>query len=306
MATNASGVDTKNDYYWNYANNENGKGQPVTIDELNDFEYDGVNYLYDMEPPQNNLFWAGNFSSGAALSSGDNTGYTEGFKKREFHNAQFRIQAIDFSGPQFTFQDEPNITHMSYPKSVTLNKDVSITWLEDVYHSVQKYHMDWMTNWYDINTDCFTTGPAGKYRLLDLVLFHYVHSSKDMAEPVAQPIYLVTLRGLVPNGIGQFSYSMAGPGENTYKCTYKANYVCIFYNKAIVGTAKTTSGGSLADAGGKNGDGNGTVAGDIYRSDTEHSEVIWAPITENGLDSPEANRLTHAFISTLNSEGRLL
>src|SRR5574344_1014977 len=300
MADNASGVSTK-DYYWTTAGSSTG--QPVTIDELNNFEYDGTNYLYDMEPPQNNLFWAGNFSSGVA--KGTTNGYTSGSKKRVLHNAQFRIQSLDFSGPQFTFQDEPNITHMSYPKSVTLNKEVNITWLEDVYHSVQKYHMDWMTNWYDINTDCFTTGPAGKYRLLDLVLFHYVHSSKDMAEVTAQPIYLITLRGLVPNGIGSFNYSMSGPGDPTYKCTYKANYVCVFYNKALLGTSKTSSG-VLSDAGGENGDGSGTVAGDIYRSDTLHSNVIWAPITENGLDSPEANRITHAFISTLNSEGRLL
>src|SRR5574344_956194 len=229
MADNASGVSTK-DYYWTTAGSSTG--QPVTIDELNNFEYDGTNYLYDMEPPQNNLFWAGNFSSGVA--KGTTNGYTSGSKKRVLHNAQFRIQSLDFSGPQFTFQDEPNITHMSYPKSVTLNKEVNITWLEDVYHSVQKYNMDWMTNWYDVTADCFTCGPNGKFRKFDLIQFHYKHTEDNLTTPEVEPLYLITFRGLVPTQFPNYSFNMASSESETLNITYNVNFIGIYYNKNLL------------------------------------------------------------------------
>src|SRR5574344_1396889 len=128
MSTSNS-VNISTDRYW-----DGNSGNPVSLDTLARFEYDGVNYIYDLEPAQNNLFWAGNFSSG----NGDKGG--EDYKRREFSNSQFRIQSIAFNAPTLSFSSEPNVTHMEYLTGATLSKQVTITWLEDVYHSVQKYH----------------------------------------------------------------------------------------------------------------------------------------------------------------------
>lgn len=277
-ATNKAGGET----YWNW-----GPAQttPVSLDELTNFEYDGTNYIYDMPPAQPNLFWAGNMSSGAKGSLADSMNNARN-AARIFHNAQFRIQSVQVQGITLQFDPDQYLTHRDYFTGVSLGKEVTITWLEDVYFSVKKYHMDWLNNWYDSYSDSFTTGPVGKLRQLDVVAFHYKQNKSIYEEPVVEPILLLALRGLIPTKVGDFDFNTSSAGKQTVTMQYRMNHAMVFYNSA------------LNDGKGKNDP--------IYTSVEEQSSVVWSPILASGVEtSDENNRILHQVHSTMPSEGRI-
>lgn len=294
-ATNVKGGGT----YWNWgtpsAEKKDANGNviraangscttPVSLDELANFEYDGTNYIYDMPPAQPNLFWAGNMSSGMEGNLADSLNSARN-SKRTFHNAQFRIQSVQIEGITLQFDEDPYLTHRDYFVGVQLSKNVTITWLEDVYFSVKKYHMDWLTNWYDSYSDSFTTGTNGKLRQLDVVAFHYKQSKSIYEEPVVEPILLIALRGLIPTKVGDFTFDTSQSGKQIVTMSYRMNHAMVFYNSA------------LND--GKNNE-------DMYINVAEQSSVIWSPIIAPGVEtSDENNRILHQVHSTLPSEGRI-
>lgn len=260
---------------------------PVSLDELTNFEYDGTNYIYDMPPAQPNLFWAGNMSSGLYEKDGlaDSMNETRN-AQRLFHNAQFRIQSVQINGIQIQFTQDQYMTHRDYLTGASLNKDVTITWLEDVYFSVKKYHMDWFNNWYDSYSDSFVTGPTGKFRQLDVVAFHYKQNKSIYEEPVVEPILLIALRGLVPTKVGDFDFNTSSSGKQTVTMNYKMNHAMVFYNSAL-------------------NDGKGEKDS-IYTDVTQQSSVVWSPILAPGAEtSDENNRILHQVHSTMPSEGRI-
>lgn len=278
QASNAASGET----YWKWGP---AKTTPVSLDELTNFEYDGTNYIYDMPPAQPNLFWAGNMSSGLKGGLADSMNDARN-SPRLFHNAQFRIQSVQINGIQLQFTQDSHMTHRDYLTSITLNKDITITWLEDVYFSVKKYHMDWFNNWYDSYSDSFVTGPTGKFRQLDVVAFHYKQNKSIYEEPVVEPILLIALRGLVPTKVGDFEFNATQAGKQTVSINYKMNHAMVFYNSAL-------------------NDGKGE-ADPIYSQVKEQSSVVWSPIiASSATTSDENNRILHQAHSTMPSEGRI-
>lgn len=281
MATNNSNVnmDGQNSY-WSW------KSAPVSLDELLNFEYDGTNYIYDLPPASNNLFWAGNMcipSEGAGLTDSINSARDA---PRAFHNAQFRIQSVSVKGLDMTFSQDAHLTHRDYFTGITINKVVTVKWLEDAYFSVFKYHQDWLCNWYDSRNDCFLVGKNGKFRQLDVVAFHYKQSKSIYESPTVEPILLIAIRGMVPEGIPSFDFDVNSNGTVIHSINYHVNHAALFYNEALE----------------KNNN-----AANIYKDTTVQSEVIWAPIIANSVNySDENNRILHQVHSTLPSEGRMM
>lgn len=291
--TNATNA-VKGQTYWKWGTPQtdaNGKAidgssctTPVSLEELANFEYDGTNYIYDMPPAQPNLFWAGNMSSGLQGALKDSLNETRS-AQRLFHNAQFRIQSVSIEGIQLQFEPDQFLTHRDYLVGVNLGKSVTIEWLEDVYFSVKKYHMDWFNNWYDSYSDSFTTGPVGKFRQLDVVAFHYKQSKSIYEEPVVEPILLIALRGLVPTKVGDFTFGASQNGKQTVQMQYKVNHAMVFYNSAL---------------------NDGKVDEPIYTEVKQQSSVVWSPIIAPGVEtSDENNRILHQVHSTMPSEGRI-
>ena len=259
--------------YWN------SNSGPVKVADLLRYEYDSVNYLYDLEPSKPNLFWAGNFTS----SSVDDPGQYD-FDKRKFFNAQFRIKSVGFNAPQVTVQEDQLIQHMSIIQSITFSKEVNISWIEDVYNSVRKYHLDWLYNWYDPTADCMVCGRAGKYRNFDLVLYHEMGPTADYSDPDIEPLLLITFRGLIPTNLPNFSFDKGADVEQQVDITYHANFIGLYYNKNLLDKPDDLS---------------------CYNDKKIKAKALWAPIAGDEADSGEGNRLTHAITSSLNAEGRI-
>lgn len=189
------------------------------------FEYNGIDYLYDVEPQSNNLFMVGNFTE-------HNLGGGSAIK--EFFNAQYRIRSIKL--PDFTLSiDSDELTRIPVFKEGNMNYEVTIDWFEDVYHSVRQYHQNWVDRWYNPQYGVLRCGYSGKFRQLDIVAYHYKNkntgSINDLtSRPEVEPLFVVHLGGMVPLSVPgiQFSYDQDG-AETNYSTTYKVGKFTISY-----------------------------------------------------------------------------
>ena len=261
-------------------------------DNIANYEYEAINYLSDLEPYEGNLFWAGNFSSGSVTSSG--TGGD--FQKRNLANAEFRIQSISLPSVSFNFTENQNLRR-NFFTGITRTTEISISWIEDAYMSISKYHNDWLCNWYDLRHDCFIVGPAGKYRKLDIYLYHYAVQEDGTMKP--QIIVQYKLAGLVPTSVKYPDLNREG-GNPILNINYKVGKCEAWYNPDFL-TNKSSSAGIAKNA------------KEIFYDASKEAQGVWSPITnsnsKNGFESStsaEAHRLAHAFVLDLPSEGSLV
>jgi len=205
------------------------------IDILNHFQADGIDYLYDLEPQSNNLFYAGFFRES------DKQG---GPQQRPFFNAAYRIKSVSWNGPSLSFEHDPR-THLPKMKSKEYDVSLTVEWHEDVYHSVKRYHLNWIQRWYNRGFDCLRCGPEGKFRRMAVVLFHYVNASEAsdasvIEVPVARPLMVFDFGGLVPEKFGDWKFSYdSDDNDAALSITYKAARVSWYYGKNIASEGHT-------------------------------------------------------------------
>ena len=197
-----------------------------TTEELNNkltyFNSNLQDYLYDLEPARKNLFWAGNFieHKSAVLLKDDS------INVRPLDNAEFRIRNISIPMPQMTFDSESQAAqtlHTSFLKNISLTKTITISWEDDAYRSIRKYHLDLFNRWYDRRKDCLRNGPDGKLRGLDIILYHYVNGLNGGpldALPVPEPILLIKVRGLRPINFPELGLDASGGKEDNLTMQY--------------------------------------------------------------------------------------
>ena len=87
-------------------------------------EYNGTNYLYNLEPKANNLFYVGNLSVTGKATETDNY---------SLPNTRFRVNKISFPFMKLQFDAPSRGIPTPLLKSVALGNTCSITWVEDVY-----------------------------------------------------------------------------------------------------------------------------------------------------------------------------
>ena len=259
-------------------------------DNIANYEYEAINYLSDLEPYEGNLFWAGNFSSGSVTLDG--TGGD--FQKRNLANAEFRIQSISLPSISFNFTENQNLRR-NFFTGITRTTEISISWIEDAYMSISKYHNDWLCNWYDLRHDCFIIGPSGKYRKLDLYLYHYAVQKDGTMKP--QIIVQYKLAGLVPTSIKYPDLNREGRNP-ILTISYKVGKCEAWYNRSFLKKGNQDIV---------------TKSSDIFYGPNTEAQGVWSPITKSnsqngftGETSAEAHRLAHAFVLDLPSEGSLV
>ena len=178
------------------------------------FEIEQEDYVYDLEPQSNNLFFVANFE--------ENSNF-----KNSLFNVQYRVQSIEI--PSLTYEYETDqITKIPLIKNGKSSYEVSITWLEDVYHSIYSYHEKWLDSWYDYRHNLLRVGQYGRFRKCSIVTYHYVKSG-DIFNPTytAQPIMLIQLNGLVPKGLPSLKFSYS---EDQSDQLLTLEYLCSDYN----------------------------------------------------------------------------
>ena len=199
------------------------------LEVLNKYQNEAIDYLYDIEPQSNNLFWAGYFEQGRNI--------------RAFFNAHFRIRKITIPFPTMTIDNHKELRYPVF-KDSTFSQEVKIDWFEDVYHSVQKYHLDWFSRWYNREYDVLRCGVNGKFRTMKVVAYHYVDNGNSIiSAPQPVPIMAFDIGGLVPISIGDsltFSHD-SDDNDKLLSVTYKCGRILWNYSKEI-GAGKNVSG----------------------------------------------------------------
>jgi len=251
----------------------------VKVEDLANFEYDGVNYLYDLEPQQNNMFWAGNFNDGKG-ADGINGNFP-------FFNAQFRVQKVTLKMPTLKFENHPQIK-IPLIKAVEFAREVKIQWVEDVYHSVQKYHFDWLCQFYNRDLDALRVGTYGKFRKMDIVLFHYRNAgdkdataTKYVENPRAEKILSLTLAGMIPEDYGNLDFDMKNDaGDQLIEISYKISKCLMLFSSTLASTQTTA-----------------------IAAQNNPSDELWEPNKENPAESQRTSR---TLTSTVVGEGKLV
>jgi hypothetical protein len=213
------------------------------ISDLEMYASDGIDYLYQLEPRSQNLFWAGGFREAGAPGAGDDPGAG---LIRPFYNAAYRIKSIKIEMP--TIEYEVNkLTRIPTPKAINWPQKISITWMEDVYHSVRKYHLDWLQRWYMREFDCWRCGAQGKFRAMRIIPFHYVNAVSDTATvieaPRIQAIMAIDIGGMVPMGVGdEWTWSHSEDGnEGDLNISYMFSSMHLYYSKELADPDANTS-----------------------------------------------------------------
>lgn len=172
----------------------------MAIDFLSD-EAQGINYLHSLEHLQNCLFFAE-----IDLAS----------------DSKFRISRVSLNTPSLTF--EKNNNRFMTLTGASLPDEVTITWIEDAYRSVEQYHARWLNDWYDFKADFIRLGCASKFRNIRIMAYHYVNKNNSISAPImdADPLITIELSNCVPTNMGSsmdFDWSQGGIKEFT--TTYK-------------------------------------------------------------------------------------
>jgi hypothetical protein len=192
---------------------------------LNNFSVDVIDYVHDMEPQSNNLFYAGFFRE--KVEQGDAVG---SMGHNELEIAPYRIQNITVGMSAFSTVVDPASRIVNIDK-ITHDQSIQISWREDVRHSIKKYHFEWASMWYNKNFDVLIVGEEGKFRRLGIVAFHYINGSGDdtpFDSPMIEPLFLLDVVGIVPEDFGKFSFGDDG-NDATVNITYKASRISWLY-----------------------------------------------------------------------------
>lgn len=199
--------------------------------ELQDFQYDAYSHLYDLPIKQNNLFMLDQFYD-PYVDNANADGYNTGSSTPK--NIKYRIKKVSgFSLPKLKidgrFESPFRWNYVSASRTNT-NK-LNIEWVEDVYWSVQRYHMNWMNHWYNKYLDCMVVGQEGKFRNLVLYLFHYINVNNDTAVPVqkAVPVARLEFKGLVPENLPDGELGWGDDSNQTVNISYSFNYLEMYF-----------------------------------------------------------------------------
>ena len=201
--------------------------------DLQDFQYNGIDYLYNLEPQQNNLFMLDKFYDPYEQTGTGGYDIADGQKPSKM---EYRIKKVSgFKLPQLEIKDDFTTSAFRWDFVSTGRSgknEVTIDWVEDAFWTVKRYHMNWMNHWYDKYLDCMVVGQRGKFRNLVLYMYHYINLNKDTAVPIqkAVPIARFEFKGLIPQSIGDASFEWGAPGNDSFTTVkYVYNYLEIYF-----------------------------------------------------------------------------
>lgn len=187
------------------------------------FQQKALDYLYDMPLGNDSLFIA------KVKVCGDNG----------IELPPYRVKKITVGTPKLNMQFDEKI-RQSVISGVEYSDTVTIEWYEDAFNSVQKFHLSLLNEIIDLNYGLFRVG-GGRNLNVDLFHFAYVEGNADVQSPfdsVAIPkcTEYYSLRGLIPEGIGDITYDSDGGGSLK---TVSVTYHCVDISIVNQGSADT-------------------------------------------------------------------
>lgn len=201
----------------------------IPSNDIEQFTQERLAYLYNLEPTQDNMFICSviappNKSSGVAYGEASIEG--DNWHARKLYSAPYRLYAADFHLPKISFERD-NRLRRHFPKSVEMSSEFTLSWIEDCFHSIRKYHHDWFNCWYQREYDGWALGANegganGRFRSMKIYMYHMTPQSDGSVKPCVWGY--IDIMGAVPCGLGDIKL---GPesGDSIYTCTYVSDYI---------------------------------------------------------------------------------
>ena len=208
---------------------------PGGNNDLQNYQYNGYQYLYNLEPQQLNYFAIDSFYDPYQKAEGDTGAGTYDSPSTIIPDKlQYRIEEISgFKLPSLDIMESESAIRIDYVRGrKEKNNLLTLSWKEDVYQTVRRYHMNWMNRWHNNYLDCMVCGRKGKYRNLAVYLFHYKNMNDNTGVPImkAVPIALITFMGLVPKNLGEMKLSYSETGNtSSVNIQYQMNGMEIYF-----------------------------------------------------------------------------
>lgn len=223
----------------------------IVSNEIPQYERNVIDFLQALEAPSNNLFFAS-------------------FIGNSFSDIPYRIASIKVESPTISYDISGN--KQPIIKSAEYNNEVSITWVEDVYRSVEKFHIDWLNNWYDFNADCLPIGVNGRFRSIELIGYHYknvIEGASTIPIMESEPTIWLSIYNLRPQKFSDkgFDFKWGETSEHTITISYSFTEMKPFYYNRQKGQYILDKTGELMTGSTNPGFGGARVSGESCNKD---------------------------------------
>ncbi len=182
--------------------------------DLKAHEYNGANYIYDMEALCNNTFYMADFKSSPESISEEYQPLTVGLP-----NASFRLQNVKINGMTLEWDNINSFKKFANVSEIKQGTTVSFTWLEDGLNVVDAFHKIWFNAWYSRENQRFKTGVAGKFINSMVSPYHYVVDENGTLQP--ELVTTFNFEMLAPTDLQEVSVDVGASGEQLITYTYK-------------------------------------------------------------------------------------
>lgn len=192
-----------------------------------------LNYLYNLEPAQDNMFICSPIvpTKGKCAEAyqrtllGDFTKSTEGndHKAQYLTTAPYRLYSASFDMPKIKVESVERM-RMGFVSGSESARQFSLSWIEDCFHSIRKYHHDWFNCWYRRELDAFSDAKhgQGRFRAFQIYMYHAIQNENNEVEFRIWGI--IDIADAYPVDLGKIELS-AESGNSIYTCQYQANYI---------------------------------------------------------------------------------
>lgn len=176
----------------------------LNTQEIAEFEFKGNEYLFNLDPATGNLFYL----ESIRISTDSQT--AEGNTVSGDNNPlRYRVKSLKLDNTIGIEYDQNRVLLPGNPICVTGIKEahsVVIEWVEDSFFRVQKFHQEWISNWFQNKT--LKDGLKGKLIDFHFIVF-YFDNHQGTLSPNLQPkvAYEINLNGCAPTDLSDFSFS---------------------------------------------------------------------------------------------------
>ena len=134
----------------------------LNAEEIAKFEFEGNEYLFNLDPATGNLFYLDSIGISTSTSTESKSGTVNPLR--------YRVKSLKLDNTIGIEYDQNRVLLPGNPICVTGIKEahsVVIEWVEDSFFRVQKFHQDWIGKWFKNKT--LIDGRDGK-----LIDFHFI------------------------------------------------------------------------------------------------------------------------------------
>ena len=172
------------------------------VTDISDFEYKGLDYLYNLEALTKSTFYMAEFSLGDI----------------KLPNAKYRLKGVAVNGMKLQWNDVSSFKPYPNAKGIAMGTTCTFSWVEDNLRTVEAFHKLWFNNWYSRQGNHFKSGTDGKFIETTVYVYHYAWVDGQLQAQIA---YTIEFEGLAPTDLLEAKVDVDDDGNQIVTYIYK-------------------------------------------------------------------------------------